>query len=265
VPHVFPEATEPRARQFVSVLMPGPIERLFRRAGKRETLPFIVVAAIVIVLLLVLGRSAGHHLAAIERGVIALGPTGLIVFVGVLVLATSVLIPESLFGVAAGAVFGLWPGFVVVLVGNVLAAILQYVLARRLLRDRIQRVLSSRPQLAAVQRAVLQDEIHLQLLLRLTPLNSASLSYVFGAAGVRFAGFLFAIVSLTPHLLMEVYLGHVGQHLTRVSTGTRSPLLAHEAAMFGGLLITVIVVFFVSRIARRAIQRELAQLDQQRV
>lgn len=237
----------------------GPVERLLRRAGKRATLPFIAVAVVVVVLIGVLGHSAGHHLASIERWVLEQGPTGLVVFVGVLVLATSVLVPESLFGIAAGALFGIWTGFATVLVGNVLAGVLQYLLARRLLHDRIQRLLSSRPQLAAVQRAVLQDEMRLQLLLRLTPLNSASLTYVFGAAGVRLAGFLLAFVSLIPHLLLEVYLGHAGQHFTRVSTGTRSPSFAHEAVTFGGLLITAIVVIIVSRIARKAIARTLAQ------
>jgi uncharacterized membrane protein YdjX (TVP38/TMEM64 family) len=155
--------------------------------------------------------------------------------------------------------FGVWPGFVTVLIGNLLAATLQYVLARRLLRNRIQRALSSRPQLAAIQRAVLQDEIRLQLLLRLTPLNAASLSYVFGAAGVRFPGFLLACIGLTPHLLMEVYLGYAGQHLTRVTTGTRAHSFTHEAVTFGGLLITAIVVLIVSRIARKTIERTLAQ------
>ncbi len=210
-----------------------------------------------VILIVVLGREAGHHVGAIERWIVALGPEGLAVFVVFLVVGTSVLIPESLFGIAAGAVFGVWPGFVVVLVGNVIAASLQYVLARRLLRNRIQQALSSRPQLAAVQRAVLQDEIRLQLLLRLTPLNAASLSYVFGAAGVRFAGFLFACVGLLPHLLMEVYLGHVGQHLTHISAGTRPHPFAHEAVTFGGLLISAIVVFVVARIARKAIERTL--------
>jgi uncharacterized membrane protein YdjX (TVP38/TMEM64 family) len=237
--------------------MPGPIDRLLRSAGKRVTLPFIAVAAVVVILIVVLGREAGHHVAEIERWIVALGPIGLAVFVGLLVLGTSVLIPESLFAIAAGAVFGVWPGFVTVLVGNMLAAILQYVLARRLLRERIQRALSSRPQLAAVQRAVLQDETRLQLLLRLTPLNAASLSYVFGAAGVRFAGFLLACVGLIPHLLMEVYLGHAGQHLTRLSGGTRPHSFTGEAVTFGGLLVAAIVVFVVSRIARKAIARTL--------
>ena len=239
--------------------MVSSVGRLLKHAGNRATLPFIAVALVVLVLIVMLGREAGHHVASIERWVVALGPTGLVVFVGLLIVGTSLLIPESLFGIAAGAVFGIWPGFAAVLVGNMLAASLQYALARRLLRDRIQKVLASRPQLAAVQRAVLQDEIRLQLLLRLTPLNPASLSYVFGVAGVRFAGFLLACVGLVPHLLMEIWLGHVGQHLTRVSTGTRSPSLAHEAVTFGGLLVTAIVVFVVSKIARRAVERALAR------
>jgi uncharacterized membrane protein YdjX (TVP38/TMEM64 family) len=240
--------------------MVGPLDHLVRRgARKYATLPFVGVAAVVILLIVLLGREAGHHVAALERWIAALGPTGLVVFVGFFVLGTSVLIPESLFAIAAGAMFGVWPGFVTVLVGNVLAAMLQYALARRLLRDRIQRLLSSRPQLAAVQRAVLKDEMRLQLLLRLTPLNAASLSYVFGTAGVRFAGFLLACVGLVPHVLMEVYLGHAGQELTRLGGGTRPHSLLHVGVTFGGLLIAAIVVFIVSRIARRTIERTIAQ------
>jgi uncharacterized membrane protein YdjX (TVP38/TMEM64 family) len=239
--------------------VPNPVDHLVRRAGKRATLPFIAVALGVLLVIVLLGRQAGHHIAQIEGWIGALGPTGFVVFVLVFVLGTSVLIPESLFAIAAGAVFGIWPGFLTVLVGNVLAAMLQYALARRLLRDRIQRLLSSRPQLAAVQRAVLQDEVRLQLLLRLTPLNAASLSYVFGCAGVRFGGFLLAFVGLIPHVLMEVYLGHAGQHLTHLGAGARPHSLLHESVTFGGLLIIAIVVYIVSRIARRTIERTMAQ------
>ena len=238
--------------------MAGQVDRLVARAGWHATLPFIAVAALVVVLIVLLGREAGHHVAEIERWIADLGPAGRVVFVGLMVLGTSLLIPESLFAVAAGALFGVGSGFLTVIVGNVLAAIVQYALARRLLRGFIQRMLSSRPHLAAVQRAVLQDETRLQLLLRLTPLNAASLSYVFGAAGVRFSGFLLACAGLAPHLLMEVYLGHAGQHLTRMSAGTMSHSLVREAVTFGGLFVSAIVVFIVSRIARKTIERTLA-------
>ena len=238
--------------------MAGPVIRLIRRAGWRATLLFVAVAVLVVFVSAELGREAWHHLAAIERWIADLGFAGRGVFVGLLVLGTSLLIPESLFGIAAGALFGVQAGFVLVLVGNVLAAGVQYALARRLMRGYIQRLLSSRPQLAAVQRVVRQDEARLQLLLRLTPLNAASLSYVFAAAGVRFAGFLFACIGLIPHLLMEVYLGRAGHHLTRLGAETKAHSFAHEAVTFSGLFVSVIVVLVVSRIARRAIERALA-------
>ena len=103
--------------------------------------------------------------------------------------------------------------------------------------------------------------MRLQALLRLTPLNAASLSYVFAAAGVRFPGFLLASLGIIPHLLMEVYLGNAGQHLTRMTGGTRSVSLAHEAVTFGGLLIAAIVVFVVSRIARKAIGKAMNEQE----
>ena len=241
--------------------MVSQVERLIARAGWRATLPIVAAGVLLVVLIILLGREAGRHIAAIESWIAELGPTGLAVFIGFLVAGTSLLIPESLFGIAAGLLFGVRLGFLVVLVGNALAAIIQYALARRLLHDRIQRMLSSRPQLAAVQRAVLKDETRLQLLLRLTPLNPASLSYVFGAAGVRFAGFLFACVGLTPHLLLEVYLGHAGRRLTGIGGETAPHPLAHHLATFGGLLVSAVVVFIVSRLARNAIHRVLAEKE----
>jgi uncharacterized membrane protein YdjX (TVP38/TMEM64 family) len=235
------------------------VDRLIARARWRAAVPFVVVGAVIVIAVLLLGREVGHHIAAIQRWIAELGPTGLVVFTALLVLATSLLLPESLFGIAAGALFGLSLGFVLVLVGNVIAAAVQYALATRLLRGWIQRMLASRPQLAAIQRAVLADETRLQLLLRLTPLNPASLSYVFGAAGVRFPGFLFACIALIPHLLMEVYLGHAGKDLTRLSAGVATHSFAHHVATFGGLCVTAIVVFVVSGIARRAVDRAVGE------
>src|SRR6478752_7465642 len=107
------------------------------------------------------------HVLEIERWVVGLGPAGPAILIGLLVLGTSILIPESLFAIVAGALFGLDRGFLIVVAGNLIAASVQYGLARSFLHDRIQRMLASRPQLAAIQRAVLQDEVRLQLLLRL--------------------------------------------------------------------------------------------------
>jgi len=72
--------------------------------------------------------------------------------------------------------------------GSLLTGALQFALARQLLRAPIQRALAARPSMAAIQHAVSRDQFRLQVLLRLTPLNPATISYLLGATGVRFSG-----------------------------------------------------------------------------
>jgi uncharacterized membrane protein YdjX (TVP38/TMEM64 family) len=55
--------------------------------------------------------------------------------------------------------------------------------------------------LATITRAVKGDEFRLQMLVRLTPLNPASVNYLLGAAGVRFSGFLVACLYSGPQIL----------------------------------------------------------------
>ncbi|MEJ1963823.1 MAG: VTT domain-containing protein [Gammaproteobacteria bacterium] len=210
------------------------IDRLLARATSRAVLPFVAVALVLVIAIVVLGREVGHHLAAIEWWIADSGPWGRLAFVGLLILGTSVLLPESLFGIAAGALFGLTGGIVILTVGNLLAAAVQYALARWLLRGRIDRALVSRPQFAAIQRAVRRDEIRLQSLLRLTPLNPTTMSYVFGGAGVGFPGFLLACLAMLPHLFIETYLGHAGKHFARISGSSSHSFALHDAVTIGG-------------------------------
>lgn len=233
------------------------VDWLLARATSRAALPFVVGAAVLVVAILLLGREIVHHLASIESWIADSGQWGRVAFVGLLILCTSVLVPESLFGIAAGALFGVTEGVITLAVGNLLAAAVQYALARWLLRARIEPALASRPQLAAIERAVRSDEIRLQALLRLTPLNPTTMSYVFGAAGVRFSGFMLACLALLPHLFIETYIGHAGKHLARIGGSSSHTFNLHDAVTIGGLVVSVVVVIAVSRIARTAVSRAM--------
>ena len=98
--------------------------------------------------------------------------------------------PYRVLCIIAGALIGLYWGVAAVLAGSLLAGAIQFALSHKLLRARIQRALAVRPSLADIQRAVRRDEFRLQVLLLLTPLNPATISYLLGMADVRFAGFL---------------------------------------------------------------------------
>jgi uncharacterized membrane protein YdjX (TVP38/TMEM64 family) len=237
------------------------VRRFLARAYSRAALPYLVVGLLLIVAIVAGGREIEHHINAIESWITKLGPWGVLAFVGLFILATSVLLPETVLCIIGGALFGLGWGVAAALAGSILAAAIQFALAHQLLRARIQRTLAARPSLGAIQRAVSRDEFRLQALLRLTPLNPATISYLLGAAGVRFSGFLIACLALTPNLIIEVYFGHVGKHAARLAGSNARATHLHDLAIIGGLAVCVAVMVLVSRMARKAVTQAVAESD----
>lgn len=76
----------------------------------------------------------------------------------VFAIASSCLFPDTLLCIIAGAMLGLGVGIPAVLAGSLLAAALQFALSHHLPKKRIEKVLATRPSLAAIQRAVVRDE-----------------------------------------------------------------------------------------------------------
>ena len=237
------------------------VRRFMARAYSRSALPYLAAGLLLIVAIVVGGREIEHHINALESWIAGLGPWGVLATIGVFILATSLIVPETVLCIIAGALFGLGWGVAAVLAGSMLAGAIQYALARKLLRGWIQRMLAARPSLGAIQRAVSRDEFRLQILLRLTPLNPATVSYLLGAAGVRFSGFLIACLALTPNLVIEVYFGHVGKHAARLVGSDARAAHLHDLAIIGGLAVCVAVMVLVSRMAHKAVMRAVAETE----
>jgi len=235
------------------------VRRLLTRASLRAALPYLAIGILLVIAIVVVGRDIDHHINAIESWIAQLGPWGALAFVVLFVVATSFLVPDTVLCIIAGALFGMVWGAAAVLAGSLLAGALQFALSRRLLRARIERTLLAKPSLAAIQRAVIHDELRLQVLLRLTPLNPATISYLLGAAGVRFAGFLIACLALAPNLIIEVYFGHAGKHMARMAGGGTKAGHLHDFAIIGGVVVGVIVMVLVSRMARKAVMQAVAE------
>jgi hypothetical protein len=98
-------------------------------------------------------------------------------------------------------------------------------------------------------------------LLRLAPLNPATVSYLLGAAGVGLPGFLLACLALTPHLFLEVYVGHAGAHLVRLVGGGNRPTLSHDLVLAAGLGLAGLAVVLASRSAKRAIAKAVDRVS----
>ena len=231
------------------------LRQLLKRAARREAIPYIVAALLALIAVLALGHELETHISSIEDRIADLGPWALVAFVVLFVLTTTVFIPDTVLCIIAGALFGFAWGSFAIIIGSLVASPLQFALAQYFLRGPIEARIATRPPLIAIQNAVKHDEFRLQLLLRLTPLNPATMNYVLGAGGVKFAGFLIAGLAQIPNLMIEVYFGHAGKHLAGIASGGRQSNYVQDFLVLGGIAMCIVVMVFVSRIAQNALTK----------
>jgi uncharacterized membrane protein YdjX (TVP38/TMEM64 family) len=205
------------------------------------------------------GRHAVEDIQAMETWITGHGVWGWIAFVGMVVVFTSIFVPDTLLAISAGALFGLGLGTVLTVVGTVLTTALNFLTARSLLQPRIEKMLEQHPKLRAIQNAAKHEGLRLQLLLRLAPINPVSVSYVLGASGVRFSTFLLATVGLIPALFVEVYFGYLASHVTTVAGNASEHSTLHTVMTVIGFVVCIVLMIYISRVASRAITE--AEID----
>jgi uncharacterized membrane protein YdjX (TVP38/TMEM64 family) len=230
------------------------MQRFWRGVSLRALIPYLVIGALLILAIAILGEEIVHHLNVMELWIAKLGWLGFLAYIILFVLLTSVFFPDSIIGIISGTLFGLKYGSIAVLTGFLLGSSFQFWLSRHLLKARIEHMITSKPNLASIQRAVRQQEFRLQLLLRLTPISPAMLSYLFGVSGVKFVGFFVACIVHFPMFFLEVYFGYAGKHIARMAGRNQVTLVLHDVLIIGGFIFTVIVIYFISRMARQAIK-----------
>ena len=218
----------------------------------RLTLKLIAGAAL-LVLAVWLGRDFGHHLPEIEQWIGSHGILGWLVFVAAVVVLTSVFLPDTVFAIIAGVLFGVVGGTALVAVGSLIAAAVNFTVSRLLLRNTVRRWLARNPKLAAIERAVNREGLRFQFLLRLTPINPVTVSYVLGATNTPIATFITACLGLIPALFVEVYFGYAAKHVAKVSGNVSEHSTLHTALTIAGLVVSVALLVYVTRLARRAL------------
>ncbi|MEZ0333781.1 MAG: TVP38/TMEM64 family protein [Gemmatimonadales bacterium] len=224
-------------------------------ARRLSSVARIVLVAVGITALVLVGRRLADFIPGFAAWVQGQGATGAIVFVAGYVLATVAFVPGSLLTLAAGAIFGLGQGTVLVLVAATLGASASFLIARYLARDAVERRLAGHPRFAAIDRAVGREGRRIVFLLRLSPLFPFNLlNYALGLTRVRFADFVVASVGMLPGTLLYVYYGKVIADVARLAGGTPAARgWAYYIVLALGLAATIAVALVVSRAARRAL------------
>lgn len=188
-----------------------------------------------------------------ENAVMHWGTWSMVGYPLLFALCNLLLLPGGLLSVGGGFFFGLWPGFLLVLLGNTIAAATSFALSRWVGRRWFsQRFVQSRV-LQLLEPAVEREGWKIVALSQLHPMFPTSLlNYFYGLTRIRFAAcMLWTCVGRVPGLFLYVYLGTLGKVGFNVARGVHHPHIAEYWTWVAALGVAVLLVILLTRMAVR--------------
>ncbi|MBV9105265.1 MAG: TVP38/TMEM64 family protein [Verrucomicrobia bacterium] len=180
-------------------------------------------------------------------------------------LCNLLLLPGGVLSVGGGFFFGLWWGFFLVLAGNLLGAALAFLIARKIGRQRIERLLSHNRRLRILDGAIERHGWKIVVLSQLNPLAPSSLlNYLYGLTRVRLSRcLLWVALGQSPGLFLYAFVGTLGQFGVDMARGTRRPVL-HDYLLWGtGFLVTIATTCMLARLAQRILGEAESEMSGQ--
>lgn len=178
-----------------------------------------------------------------------MGSIGVIAFIGIQILVSiSGVLPASLLGIAAGAVYGVAFGFGIAAFSTMIGAVVAFLLSRSLLRPTIARLIQRRSRLQNFDAMLARDGWRFVFLLRLSPIMPfAVTSYALGLSSISFRDYWKGSLASLPSLLGYVLMGSLTTTgIAAISQGM-DPL---KWALIGlGIVATGIITWRIGKLA----------------
>jgi uncharacterized membrane protein YdjX (TVP38/TMEM64 family) len=214
----------------------------------------IVVALIIIAAIIVLFRvlPVATWLRAFQTYVRGLGALGYVVYIVVYAVCVVALVPASILTLGAGAIFGFVGGTIVVVIGATLGAALAFLLARTVMRKRVESMTASNAKFRALDRAIAGEGMKIVFLVRLAVVFPFTyVNYAFGLTAIPFWRYVVAtFFGIIPATAAFVFVSSAAAS----AATTQSSAITKTVYIAGGI-IAVGVSVLIGRIATRAIKR----------
>lgn len=230
----------------------------------------IKVIVLLIVIAALIFSAKLFNLQQVFKDILAwiseLGPLAGVIFVFIYIAACVFLLPGSILTLGAGVVFGVIKGSIAVSIGSTLGATAAFLVGRYLARGWVSKKIAGNDKFKAIDEAVAREGWKIVLLTRLSPVFPFNLlNYGFGLTKVPLKHYILASwTGMMPGTVMYVYIGSLAGDLATLGTGQRTRS-AGEWVLYGvGLLATIAVTVFVTRIAKRALAARVPLEEERR-
>jgi uncharacterized membrane protein YdjX (TVP38/TMEM64 family) len=188
-----------------------------------------------------------------------MGAAGGALYAVVYIAGTALFFPGLPLTLGAGFLYGAIIGTLVVSPASVAGATLAFLIARYLARDWVTRRIKKYPQAAVMDRAIQKNGFKAVVLLRLQPVLPFNvLNYALGLTSIRLRDYMLASwIGMFPATVLYVYLGSVMNDISDLLRGRPNSGIAGRLLLWGGLAAIVVLVWWLGRIARKALREEM--------
>ncbi|MFZ2171901.1 MAG: VTT domain-containing protein [Methylococcaceae bacterium] len=213
----------------------------------------VIWAAVAIIL--IIGHELELYLPDLELWIQQLGVFAPLGFIALFVVLTPVFISVDTLCFVAGLLFSIGAAEFYMVIATYLASSVIFFLGRYSFKERVVTFIAKHKQFAALDNAINSQPFKLMFLLRLTPMPFAMLSYALSVTQVKFWPYLGATSGILIYNASLVYMGYTTKHLTGLVSGsTKQSSVSYPLLVFG-LLITLCVLIYVTKIAGDTVKR----------
>lgn len=192
-----------------------------------------------------------------------LGALGSLVFVPLYILGTLIFVPNPILALAAGALFGVPIGFLLVSVSSTLSAGGIFLAGRSLSRKWVLKKIALNKKTKVLDDAVTKEGWKMVALLRQTAILPFSImNYALGLSKITFKNYVLASwIGMMPGQILYVYLGSIAGEIA-LKGHQRQKTLAEWLFLVLGLIVTIGISVRATLVVKKALRtHHLAELS----
>ncbi|HET8798844.1 MAG TPA: TVP38/TMEM64 family protein [Thermoanaerobaculia bacterium] len=207
----------------------------------------IVVVIAVVILLRVL--PVAEWLEQFKLWVQGQGALGYVLYALVYIVCCVLVIPALALTLGAGAIFGFAGGAIVNVIAATIGATLAFLLARTVLRHRVEKMTENNVKFRALDRAITAEGTKIMWLVRISGFPPFTwVNYAFGLTGIPLGTYVITtFFGIIPGTLAFTYAGAAG---ARALTGEGNRVVLIVTAV-GAVLVSA----FIAHVAAKAIRK----------